>query len=174
VSRAQATRAKRVAVHVFLHLRGASDVATAEYRLTNRRTFREYQNVFVSRASDVFVLRRGRWELVRHTQTWVLRAPATIAVDSAALAPFVGLYQRGAGYVDDVHFRDGHLVAQSTYEALVGAPGAHLLPVSGDTFSPEGTAPMIVFERDAQGRVTGYVQQAPDGTIARARRLDIP
>jgi hypothetical protein len=30
---------------------------------------------------------------------------------------------------------------------------------------------MIVFERDATGRVVGYVQQAPDGTITRARRV---
>jgi hypothetical protein len=149
------------------------DVATAEYRLTNRRTFREYRNVFVSRASDVFVLRRGRWEMVRHTQTWLVRPPATIALDSAALAPFVGRYDRGAGYVDDVHFLDGHLVAQSTLEALMGAPGAHLHPVSANTFSPELSAPMIVFERDVRGRVTGYVQQTPDGTIARARRLDV-
>jgi hypothetical protein len=30
---------------------------------------------------------------------------------------------------------------------------------------------MILFERDATGRVVGDVQQAPDGMIARARRL---
>jgi hypothetical protein len=147
---------------------------TAEYRLTDRRTFREYTNVFVSRASDVFVLRRGRWELIRHGQTWLIHAPAIIAIDSVVLTQFVGRYQRGSGYIDDVHFLNGHLVAQSTLEELMGAPGAHLFPVSDDTFSPEGTAPMIVFERDAQGRVTGYVQQAPDGTIARARRLTSP
>jgi hypothetical protein len=69
-----------------LRTRQHRDVATAEYRLTDRRTFREYQNVFVYRASDA-------------------------------------------------------------------------------------VAPMIVFERDARGRVIGYVQQMPDGTITRARRL---
>jgi hypothetical protein len=65
-------------------------------------------------------------------------------------------------------------VAQSTYEALIGAAGAHLFPVSRDTFSPERFAPMIVFERDERGRVTGYVQQQPDGTIVRAPRLGLP
>lgn len=151
------------------------DVATAEYRLTDRRTFRRHTNVFVSRASDVFAWRRPHgWQLVRHTQAWIVDPPALLgAADSAALAPFVGRYDRGAGYVDDVHFRDGRLVAQSTLEALLGAPGAHLRPVSENTFSPEGIAPMIVFERGAQGRVTGYVQQEPDGTIVRARRLPV-
>jgi len=64
----------------------------------------------------------------------------------------------------------GHLVAQSTLEKLIGAPGATLRRVSEDTFSPDGIAPMIVFERDGTGRVVGYVQQAPDGSVARARR----
>ena len=65
-------------------------------------------------------------------------------------------------------------MAQSTYEALMGVPGAHLFPVSRDTFSPERLAPMIVFESDERGQVTGYVQQQPDGTIARAPRLRRP
>ena len=153
------------------------DVATAEYRLTDHRTFRQYQPTFISRASDVYV-RRGagseprRWELVRHTQTWIVRAPDTTAMDVRDLRPFVGRYDRGAGYIDDVHLVDAYLVAQSTLEALLGAPGAHLWPVSHSTFSPEGSAPMIVFERDASGRIIGYVQQAPDGAITRAKRLD--
>jgi hypothetical protein len=153
------------------------DIATAEYRLTDRRTFREYMPTFISRASDVYV-RRGvgseprRWELMRHTQTWIVRAPDTTSMDVLALRDFVGRYDRGAGYIDDVHLVNGYLVAPSTLETLLGAPGAHLWPVSSSTFSPEGSAPMIVFERDGSGRVTGYVQQAPDGPITRARRLD--
>lgn len=148
-----------------------SGVTTVDYLLTNRRTFREYETVFTSRVSDVFIREKGRWRLLRHTQTWLVHAPDTTSTDSLQLAPFVGRYDRGHGYIDDVHFQDGHLVAQSTYEALIGAPGAHLYPVSQNTFSPERSAPMIVFERDERGRVTGYVQQQPDGVVARARRL---
>lgn len=150
------------------------DIATAEYRLIDRRVFRGYQNVFVCRASDVYVRQNGRWELIRHTQTWIVHSPDTIATDTTALAPFVGRYDRGAGFIDDVHLVDGHLVAQSTLEALEGEPGAHLLPVSADTFSPEGSAPMIVFERNAEGHVVGYVQQQPDGTIIRSGRIGTP
>jgi len=147
------------------------EVAIVDYLLTNRRTYRQYQTVFTSRASDTFVRQRGRWRLLRHAQTWVVHPPDTTSLDSLQLAAFVGRYDRGNGYVDDVHFHEGHLVAQSTYEALMGAAGAHLYPVSLNTFSPELSAPMIVFERDERGRVTGYVQQQPDGTIARAPRL---
>jgi hypothetical protein len=148
--------------------------ATVDYRLTTTRTFREYRTVFTSRASDTFIRDDGRWQLLRHTQTWLVHAPDTMSLDSLEIAPFAGRYDRGNGYIDDVHFHNGYLVAQSTYEALMGSPGAHLYPVSQNTFSPERSAPMIVFERDARGRVTGYVQQQPDGTIARAPRLGGP
>jgi hypothetical protein len=146
-------------------------VAIVDYLLTNRRTYRQYQTVFTSRASDTFIQENGRWRLIRHAQTWVVHPPDTTSMDSLQLTAFVGRYDRGHGYIDDVHFHEGHLVAQSTYEALMRASGAHLYPVSQNTFSPERSAPMIVFERDERGRVTGYVQQQPDGTIARAPRL---
>jgi len=147
------------------------DIAITEYRLTNTRAFHDYRLVLGSRATDVFALRGGRWLLIRHTTTWIVHSPPTIDIDSAQAAAFVGRYDKGGGFIDDVHFQDGHLVAQSTLEKLIGASGATLLPVSHDTFSPDGMAPMIVFERDATGRVLGYVQQSPDGTIARARRI---
>lgn len=86
-------------------------------------------------------------------------------------AAFVGHYDKGDSFVDDVHFHNGRLIAQSTVEKLIGLPGATLRRVSEDTFSPDGIAPMIVFERDATGRVVGCVQQAPDGSIARAPRV---
>jgi hypothetical protein len=63
----------------------------------------------------------------------------------------VGRYDLEHGYVDDVHFKGGHLAAQSTYEALVGVPGAHLFPVSQDTFSPDRFAPMIVLSVTSAG-----------------------
>lgn len=146
-------------------------VATAEYRLTDRRTFAAYTNTFTSRGLDVFSWEAGAWRLRQHTQTWVLRSPETIGIDHTALRAFVGQYERSDGFIDDVHMEASGLMATSTAEKAMGAPGAHLLPVSDNAFSPEGTAPLIVFERDATGRVTGYVQQQPDGVVARARRL---
>ena len=146
-------------------------VAVADYRLTNARAFHEYRQVLVSRATDVFTLRNDHWLLVRHTTTWIVHSPLLSDIDSTRGAAFVGHYDKGGGFVDDVHFQDGHLVAQSTLEKLIGLPGATLRRVSEDTFSPDGIAPMIVFERDATGRVVGYVQQSPDGPIARARRV---
>lgn len=55
-------------------------------------------------------------------------------------------------------------VARRDTSALRGA-------LADDAFSPDGVAPLIVCERDASGRVVGYVQQSPDGSVTRARRM---
>ena len=108
---------------------------------------------------DAFVERDGRWQLVRHTQTWLVEPVAAVALDSAAQQAFVGRYEVAPGYVDDVHWAGGHLVAMLTGYP----PGATLVPVGASVFSPDGTGALIAFERDATGRVIGYVQGYPDG-----------
>jgi hypothetical protein len=90
-----------------------------------------------------------------------------VVVSSTALRAFVGRYAAAPGYVDDVHLQGDHLVA-----TLTGyPPGARLVPVSATVFSPDGDGALIAFERDASGRVTGYVQGYPDGQVIRRRRL---
>lgn len=141
--------------------------AVVEYRRTDHRDIGAYRTQSTNRVLDVFRKQHDVWLLARHTQTWIVSSPPPIALDSGALAAFVGRYEVGPGYVDDVHWSDGHLVAQSSVESV----GAALVPVSETAFSPNGIAPLIVFERDSAGRVTGYVQQIPDGGVIRARRL---
>jgi hypothetical protein len=45
------------------------------------------------------------------------------------------------------------------------------VPVSATVFSPDGTGALIAFEREATGRVVGYVQGYPDGRVMRRRKL---
>jgi uncharacterized protein DUF4440 len=119
------------------------------------------------RALAVFVRGGRSWQLVRHALTWLARPVSPIAVDPAALGAFVGRYRIAPGYVDDVHWEAGHLVATASGQTA----GARLVPVSTTAFSPDGVGTVIVFERDANGRVTGYVQAYPDGRVVRATRL---
>lgn len=154
-----------------VHVERFGDLAVIDYRLTDRRAFGTFERALVSRGTDTFVQHGRRWELLRRTQTWIVTAPATVTLDSTALRAFVGRYAHGANFIDDVHMEAGQLIATSSAESASGVRGAHLLPVSTDAFSPDGVAPVIVFERDASGRVVGYVQQSPDGSVTRARRL---
>lgn len=50
--------------------------------------------------------------------------------------------------------------------------GGHLVPVSETAFVPDGVGELLIFERDATGRVIGYIQGYPDGRVLRARRID--
>ena len=116
---------------------------------------------------DVFAQRGGRWQLVRRVQAWAVAPVQPVTVDSAALQAFVGRYAVAPGYVDDVHWESGHLVATiSGYP-----PGGRLVPVSASVFSPDGVGALIAFERDPSGRVTGYVQGYPDGHVVRRPKL---
>jgi hypothetical protein len=119
------------------------------------------------RALAVIVRSSGGSQLVRHTLSWLARPVNAIATDSSDLQPFVGRYQIASGYVDNVHWEAGHLVATASGQTS----GARLVPVSVNAFSPDGIGAVITFERDAAGRVVDYVQAYPDGRVIRATRL---
>src|SRR5206468_11380276 len=93
--------------------------------------------------------------------------PRDVARDWPALRPLVCRCESGPGDVDDVHWEAGALVATASGQTT----GARLVPVSATAFSPDGVGALIVFERDATGRVIGYVQGYANGRVVRARRL---
>jgi hypothetical protein len=155
-----------------LDVRAVGGVAFVGYRRTDRRAVGGVELPTRWRVTDAFLWRDGRWQLVRHSRTWLVAPVAAAAgVDSAALQAFVGRYEVAPGYVDDVHWEGGHLVATLTGGGAAPRAGARLVPVSATVFSPDGTGALIAFERDAAGRVTGYVQGYPDGRVNRRRKL---
>lgn len=150
-----------------VHATRFGDIAVVEYRRADHRQMGMGELKTSWRVLDVFARRGGQWILERHTQTWLVSPVIPISLDSAALQPFVGRYQIAPGYVDDIHWEDNQLVATASGQTA----GAHLVPVSTSAFSPDGVGSLITFERDLTGRVIGYVQGYPDGSIFRARRL---
>jgi uncharacterized protein (TIGR02246 family) len=66
-----------------------------------------------------------------------------------------------------VHWEGRNLVATASGQSA----GARLVPVATNVFSPDGDGALISFERDARGRVLGYVQGYPDGRVIRAPKL---
>jgi uncharacterized protein (TIGR02246 family) len=143
------------------------DVATVAYRRSDHWPMGSGEFVTSWKALDVFARRSGRWMLERHTQVWLVSPAKPIDLDSATMNDFVGRYQIADGYIDNVHVEGKGLVATASGQSI----GAQLIPVSTDAFSPDGLGAMIVFERDATGRVVGYVQAYPDGRVVRAGRI---
>ena len=150
-----------------LRVKRIGDVAIVAYRRSDRRAVGALDVTTLTRALDVFVQVRRNWLLARHTQAWLVTPVAPVSLDSATLQPFVGRYEIGPGFVDNVHWEGGQLVATASGQAA----GATLVPVSTTAFSPDGVGALILFERDTMGRVLGYVQGYPDGRVVRAARL---
>jgi hypothetical protein len=141
--------------------------AIVEYLRTDHRTVGAQDFATHSRALDVWRARGAQLQLERHTQAWLVSPVTPVPVDSLTLQAYVGHYQIAPGYVDDVHWEGGRLVATASGQSA----GAWLAPVSTNAFSPDGVGALIVFERDAAGRVLDYVQGYPDGRVIRAMRL---
>ncbi len=151
-----------------IRARRIGDVVSVDFLRTSRYVLGKLEVATTSRASELFVPQNGGWLLAHHTQVWIPTRAIVFALDSAALNAFVGRYEIGPGYVDDVHWSGGKLVATATGEQ----GGATLVPVSATVFrvgNDVGTATM--FERDGTGRVVGYVSHWPDGHVVRARKL---
>lgn len=154
-------------------VRLVGEVAFVDSRRTDVRRLGAASLATRWRVLDALAWRDGRWQLVHHARTWLVAPVAPLAgLDSAAHAPFVGAYEVAPGIVDDVRWERGALVATLRgADVPAGVRGARLVPVSTSTFSPDGTGALLAFERDAAGRVVGYVQGFPDGRIQRRRRL---
>ncbi len=150
-----------------VRVRLSGDIALVEYRRSDHRKVNSFEEITRVNAQEVFARRKGKWLLERHTQSWVVTPVTPIELDSATLSAFVGRYRIAPGYVDNVHLERNELVATATGQSI----GARLVPVSATAFSPDGVGALIVFERDSTGRVIGYVQGYPDGTVFRAGRL---
>lgn len=143
--------------------------AIVEYRRTDRRRVGAFEDSVAWRVFEVFERSGDRWLLSRHNQAWLRRpVPAPAAIDSSALAAFVGHYEIAPDYIDHVHFEGPGLVATASGQT----EGARLVPVSQSGFLPDGVGQLLVFERDGRGRVLGYVQGYPDGRVIRARKID--
>jgi len=152
-----------------VHVRRVGDVAIVDYQRSDHRRLGGYENVIAWRVFETYTRDGAQWQVARHMQTPVRQALSTVlAMDSAALARFVGHYQVDPSYIDNIHFEGSELVA-----TIVGLKvGAHLVPVSETAFIPDGDGPLLVFERDAKGRVLGYIQGELDGTVLRSRKID--
>ncbi|HVH31351.1 MAG TPA: nuclear transport factor 2 family protein [bacterium] len=150
-----------------VHAQRTGDIAIVEYRRADHRAVGTFEETLWTRALEIFVWLGGQWQLERHTQAWLVTPVRPVTLDSAALQAFVGRYQIAPSYVDDVHWEANRLVATASGQAT----GAVLVPVSATAFSPDSVGALMVFERDASGRVLGYVQGFPDGSVRRAARI---
>ena len=115
---------------------------------------------------EIFVRRDGRWRIL-HIQGTPLQAErAWITLPAAALDAFVGRYRNPAGGTETVVTRAGGLLQARIPEI----PIRELRPVAPERFFDRiGTE--YVFERGADGRVTGFTFRMVGGREGRTVRV---
>jgi ketosteroid isomerase-like protein len=140
-----------------LHYSG--DVAVASY--TDHQTVRfgdqilSYQFLSV----DSWVKRRSGWKLIGSETIPLNQDPPAMTPAPQELADYAGNYVAGQLLRVTIAL-DGNALALSTN----GGSPAVLVPISRDEFISGGAAPgyaraPIIFQRDAQGHISGYVSR---------------
>ena len=118
------------------------------------------------RSTEVWRKSHGNWRMIASQTLALSDDPPVAQLPPATLDEYVGDYRVGPGAVVRIA-RDGNGLSAS----LNGAPGTGLKPEARDVFFLPGQ-PRVrrIFQRGADGRVTGYVSRR-DGQDMTASRL---
>jgi hypothetical protein len=107
------------------------------------------------RMTDTWVRSASGWHLLAEQVLAVLKDPPAMHMEHAVLCGYAGQYALTPEIVAQVRCADDHLVV-----ARQGRPDRTFLPESPDVFfEPGQPRTRRMFQRDAQGHVTGFVER---------------
>src|ERR1700735_175391 len=144
------------------HVQFYGSTAIAHYRVLVHETFDAQVLSTDYRKCETYIKQDGGWKLVALAQQRIpntTRVPAT--KDTSVYDDYVGDYEVGPHFI--VHFRrDGDRLMESASDEPTPVED---LPCSKDRFFQRGSSGQDVFLRDAAGKVTAVVWEAPNGDI---------
>ena len=132
------------------------------YKLFGKDTL--YLNV---RVTKVFVRKGKEWKMAYTTN-----APLAInytkpqVIHPENFKGYEGQYSVGAPWTDTVTVTDGKVLS-----AITGSAKDELIPVNDSTFIGEGYVGKAIFGRNAEGKVTHYTFEWPDGQRIRFAKI---
>ncbi len=150
-----------------LHARlvGTAAVVDCEVRDYHRVGSREIRNT--ARELDVFREEAGEWKLLAHAETPELTSPAALDVGAASLQDYVGVYEWWPGFRETYTAVRGQLFVQASGDSTA----VPLRAAAPDAFFVPGDASIILFARDASGRVRSILVHSDDGQLDVVRRV---
>jgi ketosteroid isomerase-like protein len=108
------------------------------------------------RSSETWIKRGADWKMIASQGREMLPDPLTVTLSSGQLNDYVGEYRVGSGVAVKISM-DGNALAASTN----GEKPVALAPEARDFFfTPGSSRTSIIFQRNASGRVTGYVRRS--------------
>ncbi|HWA89534.1 MAG TPA: nuclear transport factor 2 family protein [Rhizomicrobium sp.] len=113
------------------------------------------------RVTGTWQRQSGDWKLIG-MQTIALRQdPPAVALSDAMTDSYVGRYRAAQDYVIEISKHDGRL-----YGATNGAKAVEIKPELADVlFTPGQPRSRKIFQRDAQGHVTGFLSRREERDV---------
>ena len=150
-----------------LHSRRIGEFAIVDCEVTEIVPFVPRELRFPYHETDVFVMRRGNWLFLQHAETRTLTQPTPVMPDISVLDTYVGRYEWWPGYSETFTRRGDKLFVQ--------APGdmspTPLRAASNESFFVDGAPDLLVFVRDANGKITHEILHSADGQVFIARKV---
>lgn len=119
------------------------------------------------RETNLFAVRNGRWVYLLHQETAIQEHPNAVAIDPIIVADYVGEYRQETGGRDIFSTRGGQLFGQ-------GSPSdepVQFVPIAPGAFVIAGDPGVMIFERDPQGKVIGYLLHTGNGRMLKAKKI---
>jgi ketosteroid isomerase-like protein len=152
--------------HDFLvHVYG--NVAVLNVQFTTHERFTDADIVSEMRATETFIKREGSWLLVaRQWEKIPVNFRKAAPIDTNAYKDYIGEYEwRPLDDLETLWVKDGKLWTRS------GKDVDEYLPLGKDIFFLKTDLGTSKFVRDANGRVTGYTYQSPDGQEIHVKKI---
>jgi ketosteroid isomerase-like protein len=148
-------------VHVY------GDTTVMNFRVTDHEQFTHSDIVTEMRITETWGKRNGFWQMIaRHWGPLPVNFHRPITVDTSVYADCVGHYQwRPLDFVESVIVKNGKLLSQVDNEE------DEYLPLAPDAFFLKDDLGSITFDRDTQGRVTGYTYHRNDGQEIHVKKI---
>ena len=135
--------------------RQGDDVATATFIDEVTRKIADQNLVLRFQSTETWAKRASGWKMVASQTMNVVRAPAPVTLPPASLDEYAGVYQMGRQYTVRITHSGAGLSTSTN-----GAPPSVLLAEIRDVlFAPAVPNVRRLFQRDAAGRVRGYVSR---------------
>ena len=135
----------------------------AVYRQSEKEIYGEQSLTHRWMVVETYLKKDDNWLLIAHVQVPEPLKRKSVEVSPALLAQYAGQYEWGPGFVDTISLAGGKLLAQTTNEDKPD----ELLALNETTFFEDGDGDesLVVFEKGATGKVSGYVLRSRGGEI---------
>lgn len=141
------------------------DVAVTTYIEDEHENFHGQQLHALYRATDTWLKEAEGWRLIAEQDIALQQDPLAVTLPVATLDQYVGIYRAGPDYTYTIARNGDELTGQTNS----GKPAALKAELADVLFTPGQPRTRKIFQRDASGKVTGFVSRREERDVVFTR-----